>query len=189
MTIEIVGTLRNAKRVSKSEDPRGPCLSGQVYGDTKGRFFDGDWITTSTIVSEEGDVFQTRFSAYRVESWAEEPMSINESGEVSVTAAANDNVPLSLDAYLLVSLAEECTEVGQRISKALRFGLSEVQPGQSLSNADRIAGELTDLIAVMAMCEERGLFSVDESSGAISAKIAKVHKYMDYARTQGALAA
>ncbi|RWO20635.1 hypothetical protein [Mesorhizobium sp.] len=63
------GTLRNAYRVPRGADPRAPCLSGRVYGDTKGRFRDGDRITTSTIVSEEGDVFRTRFSVYRVESW------------------------------------------------------------------------------------------------------------------------
>lgn len=68
--MEIVGTLRNAQRLSKSQDHRAPCLYGQVYGDTKGRFLDGDWITTSTIMSEEGDQFRTRFSAYKVETWA-----------------------------------------------------------------------------------------------------------------------
>ncbi|TIL38505.1 hypothetical protein [Mesorhizobium sp.] len=66
------GTLRNAYRVPRGDDPRAPCLSGRVFGDTKGRFRDGEWITTSTIMSEEGDVFRTRFSVYRVESWREE---------------------------------------------------------------------------------------------------------------------
>lgn len=68
--MEIVGVLKNARRVDVGEDPRAPCLAGHVYGDTKGRFYDGERITTSTIMSEEGDVFRTRFSAYRVESWA-----------------------------------------------------------------------------------------------------------------------
>lgn len=73
MTIEIIGTLRNARRVMPGEDPRAPCLSGEVYGDTKGRFREGERITTSTILEVlPDDVFKTRFSAYRVESWAEE---------------------------------------------------------------------------------------------------------------------
>ncbi|MGX1786822.1 hypothetical protein ACWIGM_08805 [Bosea sp. NPDC055332] len=68
--MEIVGVLRNARRVPKGEDPRAPCLAGQVYNDTKGRFHDGAWITTSTIMEELPDgVFKTRFSAYRVASW------------------------------------------------------------------------------------------------------------------------
>lgn len=70
MTTEVNGTLRGAVRVPEGDDPRAPCLRGYVYGDTKGRFFDGQSITTSTIMSEEGDVFTTRFSVYRVESWA-----------------------------------------------------------------------------------------------------------------------
>lgn len=74
MSIEVNGTLRNARRVSREEDPRGPCLRGRVYGDTKGRFRDGEIVTTSTIFEELPDgVFKTRFSAYRVESWADAP--------------------------------------------------------------------------------------------------------------------
>lgn len=55
--------------------------------------------------------------------------------------------PEGLDRELLTILAEECCEVGQRVSKALRFGLMEIQPGQPLSNAERIASELGDLLA------------------------------------------
>lgn len=77
--MNIVGTLKNARRVAVGEDPRAPCLRGQVYGDVKGRFPDGTVITTSTIMEEQGALFRTRFSAYRVESWAGE--------------AANENVP------------------------------------------------------------------------------------------------
>jgi hypothetical protein len=68
--MEIVGVLKYASRVAKGEDSRAPCLRGHVYGDTKGRFRDGEYITTSTIFEEVGADFKTRFSAYRVESWA-----------------------------------------------------------------------------------------------------------------------
>ena len=70
--MDITGTLRNARHVKVGEDPRAPCLSGDVYGDIRGRFRDGERITTSTV--EEllpDDVFKTRYSIYRVESWAE----------------------------------------------------------------------------------------------------------------------
>lgn len=39
---------------------------------------------------------------------------------------------------LLLQLAEECAEVIQRVSKSLRFGLQEVQIGQSLTNSKRL---------------------------------------------------
>lgn len=67
---ELTGTLRNAHRVPKGDDHRAPCLRGEVYGDARGRFRDGDIIVTSTILSEDGDVFTTRNNTYRVESWA-----------------------------------------------------------------------------------------------------------------------
>lgn len=96
--------------------------------------------------------------------------------------------------HLLSCLAEECTEVGQRVSKALRFGLSEVQPGQPLTNAERIVGEIVDLLAVIGMLEECGaidtpiLLRLDNTMmDALDAKKAKVEKFMRYAEEQGAL--
>lgn len=68
--MEITGTLRNARRVKVGEDPRAPCLRGNVFGDVRNRFRDGERITTSTITAEDGDVFTTRYSTYKVESWA-----------------------------------------------------------------------------------------------------------------------
>lgn len=68
--MQINGTLTNARMLFDG-DPRCPCLRGQVYGDTKGRFRDGDWITTSRIkAQEDGCVFRTTYSVYKVESWA-----------------------------------------------------------------------------------------------------------------------
>lgn len=89
--------------------------------------------------------------------------------------------------HLLSCLAEECTEVGQRVSKALRFGLGEVQPGQPLTNAERIAGELVDLLAVVEILEEEGILDVPRDPGAIQRKKDKVRKFMVYAAECGAL--
>lgn len=89
--------------------------------------------------------------------------------------------------HLLSCLAEECTEVGQRVSKALRFGLAEVQPGQPLSNAERIAGELVDLLAVVGMLENEGIIEVPRDQVAINRKKDKVRKFMAYAEQCGAL--
>lgn len=90
--MEINGILRNARRLSPSEDIRGPCLQGHIYGDTKGRFRDGASIVTSTIESEEGDVFKTRFSVYKVESWSDVSQPITADRPIGqVIVAANDN--------------------------------------------------------------------------------------------------
>lgn len=92
--------------------------------------------------------------------------------------------------HLLSCLAEECAEVGQRVSKALRFGLREVQPGQGLSNAERIMGEVLDIYAVIEMLEEadilpaRAFRAADE---AMRLKKQRVRHYMEYARAQGTI--
>jgi len=90
--------------------------------------------------------------------------------------------------HLLCCLAEECNEVGQRVSKALRFGLSEIQPGQPLTNAERIVGEFLDLVAIIEMLEDENVLIIGTISPAtIEEKKAKVEKFMRYAEEQGAL--
>lgn len=91
--------------------------------------------------------------------------------------------------HLLTILGEEGVEVSQRCSKALRFGLEEVQPGQDLDNSERIRGEYIDLLAIMEMLVEEGhilpVHYIDRP--AIDAKKAKVEKFLAYSRQQGTL--
>lgn len=73
--MNITATLRNATRRSGKEAilPWRPYdhLSGDIYGDTRGRFADGERVSTSEIMAVlNGDVFVTRNSTYKVESWA-----------------------------------------------------------------------------------------------------------------------
>ena len=89
--------------------------------------------------------------------------------------------------YLLVQAASECNEVAHRITKALHFGLDEVQPGQPLTNAERIAGELLDLFATLEMLEDEGMISNPCDPGAVRAKKEKVRKFMAYAQECGTL--
>ena len=60
--------------------------------------------------------------------------------------------PTEAQTELLIALAEECNEVAVRISKALRFGLDEVQPGQGLTNVARISHELRDVVTLVNVC-------------------------------------
>lgn len=85
--------------------------------------------------------------------------------------------------HLLCCLAEECAEVAQRVSKALRFGLDEIQPGQPLNNAERIVGEFVDLLAVMDELTERQILDAGDMNtrmAAHEAKRAKVRRYLEY---------
>ena len=40
---------------------------GRCYGDTRGRFNDGDWIRTSDVVKIDGNTVTTRNSIYECE--------------------------------------------------------------------------------------------------------------------------
>jgi hypothetical protein len=92
--------------------------------------------------------------------------------------------------HLLTILAEECAEVAQRVSKALRFGLAEVQPGQPHTNAERINAEVSDLMAVLEMLHDAGALPVLSPSmavyklAALSKKV-KVEKFLEFSAGRG----
>jgi NTP pyrophosphatase (non-canonical NTP hydrolase) len=91
--------------------------------------------------------------------------------------------------HLLTCLAEECAEVAQRVSKALRFGLDEVQSGQNFSNAERIVAELEDLAAVAnILASEGAVRSVRLTASIVDRKREKIERFMAISREQGVLA-
>ena len=94
-------------------------------------------------------------------------------------------------AFSLAHAAEEACEVGQRISKALRFGLTEVQAGQSLNNAERIVGEFHDLYAMLDWLQSEGHIDRDldlkPDADTMRGKREKVEHYMAISREQGTL--
>jgi hypothetical protein len=90
--------------------------------------------------------------------------------------------------HLLWILAEECAEVAQRASKAARFGLEEVQPGQALTNAQRTKAEMVDLVAVWGkLCQEGLVEPIRIDDPGIEAKQEKIEKYLEYSRDCGTL--
>lgn len=90
--------------------------------------------------------------------------------------------------HLISIVAEECAEVAQRCSKALRFGLTEVQPGQPLSNAERIAYEYADLVAAMILLSrECGGAVPNVSDDALELKRQKIEHYLQYSLVVGCL--
>lgn len=84
---------------------------------------------------------------------------------------------------LLTILAEECCEVAQRCTKALRFGVEEVQPGQSRTNGDRIGLEVGDFMEVAARLMEMGIVPEWSVEAGRQAKSAQLAKYMQSAPT------
>lgn len=93
---------------------------------------------------------------------------------------------MTTEEHLLQIVGEECNEVAQRVSKALRFGLDEVQPDQLLTNSERIMVEFDDLMAVVRMCQNRALLPGSEYKR-IEAKQEKVAKFLRYSEECGTI--
>lgn len=89
--------------------------------------------------------------------------------------------------HLLVCLAEECAEIQQAVSKALRFGLDDGAPGGEITNAQDIAKECCDIVALIDLLEEEGVIYNSGTIQAIEQKKAKVKRYMEYAKMRGTL--
>lgn len=91
--------------------------------------------------------------------------------------------------HLLWISAEECSEVAQRASKAARFGLDEIQPGQDLDNRQRILYEFADLCGVLEMLNEGCRIEevVKGLRSQIDKKKDKVEKFLAYSELCGTL--
>lgn len=88
--------------------------------------------------------------------------------------------------HLLTICAEECAEVAQRCSKALRFGAGEIQNEQHQTNAERITEEVNDLMAVLSMMiTEKIIPPVNYNR--INDKEKKIEKYLRYSKSIGTL--
>lgn len=95
--------------------------------------------------------------------------------------------------HLMTIAMEECNEVAQRISKAIRFGMEEVQDnddGQNpdgLTNRQRIYEEYYDLRAVLGMIGIDAWDRSIRSEVVEQKKCTKVEKYLVYSESMGTL--
>lgn len=98
---------------------------------------------------------------------------------------------MTRDEHVWKVLEEECAEVARRVSKLLRFGRDEVEPGQPYYNAERVLHELDDLDGVREMLEAAGLLPTDPlgSPARRAAKREKVEKYLAYGVQCGTVSA
>lgn len=89
--------------------------------------------------------------------------------------------------HLLTIAGEEGLEVAHRASKALRFGLTEIQPGQEKTNWERLMGELHDLLAAVEMASDETGLPIVIDRATLDAKKAKVERYLHFSRDLGTL--
>lgn len=85
------------------------------------------------------------------------------------------------DQHAWLKLVEECSETQQRVMKLIQFGPDEKEPGQNLTNLERVALEYADIEAAVFRLINRGQF-MPLGGGAIAShmvtKDAKVEKYL-----------
>jgi hypothetical protein len=99
---------------------------------------------------------------------------------------------MNRDEHYLTTLGEEGAEVAHRASKALRFGTSEVQPGHSDTNAERLREEVYQLLGTYRCCEARGLVPpLDLSLASVHLahvrKQARIERFLEISRREGTL--
>lgn len=103
---------------------------------------------------------------------------------------------MNREEYLLMVAAEECMEVAQRIHKALRFGMEQVQmdpddkPEQNperLTNRERIYREYFELRAVLGMAGIDAWASGKKVGDIEAAKCQRVNHYMQRSIAGGVL--
>lgn len=87
-------------------------------------------------------------------------------------------LPTPRERELLTILIEECAEVQQRATKLLRFGKDEIQPGQPLTNAERLGEEIGDLSAMVKMLTDCGVVPAHSIIVGQVRKPARVEKYL-----------
>ncbi len=97
---------------------------------------------------------------------------------------------MNREEHLLTITAEECGEVAQRLTKILRFGVFETQPGNERDNNSRFYQELADLLAMVEMLEDEGITAkinpVLMTQWKMNKK-KKVEHFLEYSKEQGTL--
>lgn len=88
--------------------------------------------------------------------------------------------------YLLTCVSEEAVEISQRCTKAMRFGIDEVQPGQAFTNEERLWSKVTDLQGTLEkLIELRGGGNISREN--VDAKKIRIDHFMRYSRSLGCL--
>lgn len=93
--------------------------------------------------------------------------------------------------FLLLKIMEECSEISQRASKALQFGMNEIQSGQDLTNQERLQSEIDDLLCIVELFNQHSEagegFITKITSEQLDAKRKKLNKFLVYSKDLGVL--
>lgn len=91
---------------------------------------------------------------------------------------------------ILLLLMEECNELSQIVSKALRFGMDEKHPEMKGTNVERIQEEFIDVVAIYNLCVKEGFIpriGPAEMEDRELNKQIKVQRYLGYSSQCGTI--
>lgn len=87
--------------------------------------------------------------------------------------------------HVMTTLGEEGNEVAVRVSKVLRFGTDDIEPGQELTAIERLENEIHDFLGALVEVVDRVYINAPTDEAKILAKRVKMLKMLSYARSQG----
>lgn len=80
----------------------------------------------------------------------------------------------------LTKLMEEASEISQAVAKILLHGLESTEPGQGLSNREKLQNELGDLMFFMQIAAEQGVIHPKEVGKACQRREKRVNHYLHH---------
>ena len=89
--------------------------------------------------------------------------------------------------HYLIKLSEEASEIIKDVSKAMIFGLNDIDPNKNETNKQKIENEIADLLGVVDLLIFWGALDKEEifSQEKRKAKQRKVSEWMDYSKELG----
>lgn len=94
---------------------------------------------------------------------------------------------MDLEAHLLLLLAEECNEISQSAIKCIRFTTRHVAEGMDgHSNLNRLQAEYNDMLAVVDLLREEGLY-LTRFDNLVKDKKERLKKFLQISRDRGTL--
>lgn len=91
--------------------------------------------------------------------------------------------------YLALVAMEECAEIQQALSKAIRFGFDDHHPSRTdETNEEQMLTEFYQLTAMIEELQKQGIiegFTQEKIDQVKQDKIEKVYKYMEYSKGKG----
>ena len=93
--------------------------------------------------------------------------------------------------YLALVAMEECAEIQQALSKAIRFGFDDHHPSKAdETNEEQLLTEFYQLTAMIEELQKQEIitgFTQEKIKKVKQNKIEKVYRYMDYSKEKGLL--